>query len=579
MAREIYACDFEATTKAEDCRVWGWQYMNVFDLTDTKQGTDIDSFMDWLLKQNADCYFHNMRYDGTFILYWLFTNGYTYDDSPKQPKAKTFNTIISESGQWYQIDITTKYTGKAKPKRHHVTILDSLKKLPFPIKRIAQAFKLPILKGEIDYHTERPIGNQLTAEEKLYMNNDVEILARALAIQFEQGLTAMTIGSDSLKDFKNRIGKDQFNKFFPILDTKLDTFLRASYKGGFTWVKPEQQGKIIDGGVVLDVNSLYPWVMYEKLLPFGEPMRFKGKYKPDKNYPLYIVKFKCEFELKKGRIPTIQIKGGRFGENEYLSNSDGEEQILTMTSVDLNLFLQQYDIVGEITWIEGYKFRAYDGFFKEYIDYWADIKKKSKGAMRELAKLMLNSLYGKFGKNPDVTPKIPMLKDGVVKLDVPRDDDGNRLPEFSEPVYIPMGSFITAYAREKTILSAQQEYHRLIYCDTDSLHLIGKDIPENIPVDDKELGYWKLEYVFTKGKYLRQKTYVDQYPITWVSEKGKYKIKRIHTDIKCAGMPDKIKKTLTFERFAIGFSSPTGRLKPKNVKGGQVLIDGPYTLK
>ena len=59
---------------------------------------------------------------------------------------------------------------------------------------------------------------------------------------------------------------------------------------------------------MLDVNSLYSSVMYEKDLPFGEPIYFEGKYKPDSVYELYIQQFSCAFKLKKGKIPTIQIK-------------------------------------------------------------------------------------------------------------------------------------------------------------------------------------------------------------------------------------------------------------------------------
>src|SRR5690606_18120542 len=135
--------------------------------------------------------------DGEFIVNWLLKNGYTWDKSGKE---KTFNTVISSMGQWYVIDICYGFRGKQKL---HTTIYDSLKKLPFPVKKIAQDFKLPLAKGEIDYHKERPIGYELTEQETEYVKNDIEIIADALYIQFQQGLDRITNGSDSLKGFKS----------------------------------------------------------------------------------------------------------------------------------------------------------------------------------------------------------------------------------------------------------------------------------------------------------------------------------------------------------------------------------------
>ena len=64
--------------------------------------------------------------------------------------------------------------------------------------------------------------------------------------------------------------------------------------------------------MVFDVNSLYPYVMYEKNLPFGIPLYFKGKYKENKTYNLFIQNLRCNFKLKKNYIPTIQLKNTPF---------------------------------------------------------------------------------------------------------------------------------------------------------------------------------------------------------------------------------------------------------------------------
>lgn len=136
-------------------------------------------------------------------------------------------------------------------------------------------------------------------------------------------------------------------------------------------------------------------------LPYDLPLFYEGKYKEDKVYDLYIQMISCKFNIKKNKIPTIQIKNDRFHfkENEYLESSNGEEVTLYLTNVDLKLFFEQYDVY-ELTYICGWKFKSINGIFKDYIDKWIGrkieaSKTKNKG-QRTLAKLMLNSLYRKI---------------------------------------------------------------------------------------------------------------------------------------------------------------------------------------
>lgn len=102
MARKKYSCDFETTTKPEDCRVWAYGWMEIGNKKNYKIGSSINDFMMWCEKSQGDCYFHNLRFDGSFIVNWLLKNGYTWE---KSGQPKTFVTIISNMGQWYAIDI------------------------------------------------------------------------------------------------------------------------------------------------------------------------------------------------------------------------------------------------------------------------------------------------------------------------------------------------------------------------------------------------------------------------------------------------------------------------------------------
>ena len=89
---------------------------------------------------------------------------------------------------------------------------------------------------------------------------DVQIMAKALKILFNEKLTRMTRASNALADYKEIITKQKFEHYFPKLDYEIDKDIRQSYKGGFTYLNPIYKEKDVGEGVVLDVNSLYPSV-------------------------------------------------------------------------------------------------------------------------------------------------------------------------------------------------------------------------------------------------------------------------------------------------------------------------------
>lgn len=553
----LFTADFETTTDPLDCRVWACGICSIDETHSFKYGNSLEWFIEFA-KNNigSTFYFHNLKFDGEFILCYLFEHGYKHVTDRKKLKTKTFTTLISDKGQFYSLEICF---NKDENKTEKITIYDSLKILPFSVEAIAKGFNLPISKLEIDYDEKREIGHILTPQEIDYLRNDVEIMSRALLTLFNQDLRQMTQGSNALYDYKKIVGKKNFSKWFPIPDYDFD--IRQSYKGGFTYCDPRRQGQDIGEGVVLDVNSLYPSVMYYQPLPYGEGIFFEGKYKPDKLYNLYVQMFTCQFELKENYIPTIQLKNNlSFIPTAYLSSSEDEEVTMCLTSVDLELFFEHYHVYN-ITWHNGWKFKSTTGLFKEYIDKWNAVKMEStlngNKAMRTLAKLMLNALYGKFALNPNVQSKIPYYDNGIIKYTLGEKETRN-------PIYIPVGTFITAWARHKTITSAQKVYDRFLYADTDSLHLIGTEIPKGLEVDPVKLGTWKHESTFTRARFIRQKTYIEEID-------GEL-------NITCAGMPSRCYKHVTWDNFIAG-SSFEGKLQLTHVQGGIVLKDIDFTIK
>lgn len=592
----LYTADFETTTNEQDCRVWAWGVCEIGNPKYFAHGNTIDGFFDYMEKSdNSTFYFHNLKFDGEFIMGYLFEHGFKHVMDRTDEDTKTFTTLISDAGQFYSIKIIFEKKGK---KTKFVKIYDSLKILPFSVAQIAKGFNLPIHKLEIDYDAPREKGHILTDEEVSYLRNDVDIVARALHVLFEQGLDRMTQGSNALHDYKRTVGKNNFERWFPAPDYDHD--VRQSYKGGFTFLNPVYKDKDIGEGIVLDVNSLYPSVMHDKPLPFGEGVYFDGQYKFDSLYNLYVQMFTCQFELKPGYIPTIQLKNNlSFVPTQYLESSNGEEVTMCLTSVDLELFLEHYNVYN-IEYHSGWKFKSTIGLFTEYIDKWTKVKVEStlngNKAMRTLAKLMLNALYGKFATNPNVQSKIPYYDNGIVKY-----SKGPK--ETRSPIYIPVGTFITAWARHKTITSAQKVYNMFAYADTDSLHLelklppelssmsnddlerlttadlqkYGVPIPDDFIVDPVALGAWKIESRFTRARFLRQKSYVEDWnpPETWGNPET---YNKDLLNITCAGMPQSCYKFVTWENFHEGATYP-GKLQPKHVPGGIVLKDIDFTIK
>lgn len=566
-----YTADFETCTwLADETFVWAFAICDIENNDNIIIGNNIEDFMKWCEENhNPTIYFHNLKFDGEFIIYYLLHNGFTWIQDKKEKRNKTFTTLISDMGMFYTIEV---YFETGNKKVNKVTFIDSLKILNMSVDMIAKTFGLSISKLKIDYDEPRERGHILTEEEKAYIKNDVLIVAQALKVMFDENLTRMTIGANALSDYKDILTLNKFNHLFVSIPYEIDQDIRKAYKGGFTYLNPAYKEKDVGTGVVLDVNSLYPSVMYSKPMPFGEPYFYEGKYEEDKVYNLYIQMITCSFELKKNKIPTIQIKRSHFIENEYLTSSNNEIVCLTLTSIDLKLFLEQYDVY-DLEYIGGWKFKSLTGLFTNYIDKWISRKieatKSGNKGMRTLAKLMLNSLYGKFATSQDIQSKIPFLGDDDIIHYTFSDK------ERKKGLYIPIGCFITAYAREKTIRTSQaikdysiEKYGKdlYIYSDTDSIHTLLpiEELTKFCEIDDVELGKWAHEATFTKAKFVRQKCYLEE----------------IDNEVKitCAGMPKSCYKFVEWENFKQGFSCG-GKLTFKHIKGGVKLVETEFTIK
>lgn len=594
------------------------------------------------MKEDVIAYYHNLKFDGAFWLDFLINEmGYTTALSEvqcgekkaekwidnKNMKPKTLKCSISSMGQWYTITIKTN--------KNVIELRDSLKLLPFTLARIGKSFKLKHQKLEMEYDGFRFPGCDITDEEKAYIANDVLVLREALEFMFSEGHDKLTIGACCLSEFVNGFGKEDYDSIFPdIYKIPIDEsygspnageYVRKSYRGGWCYVVKAKRNEIKTNGTTADVNSLYPSMMSSESgnrFPVGRPTFYNMKNSSDTmkkwwlNHILwnantmqqyYFVRFKTRFYLKHGKLPFIQIKNsfrfcgtdsletsdyydkkeGRYYTQWYKPDETGKPVLtdtavtLTMTMIDLKLMLEHYDVVN-FELLDFCCFNTEIGLFDDYMEKYKNIKQNSTGAMRELAKLFLNNLYGKMAASTDSSFKVPFIKpDGVIGL---RDVEAND----KKPGYIPIGSAITSYARNFTIRAAQQNYYGIdepgfIYADTDSIHC---DLPpealKGIRVHPTDFCAWKLESCWDTAIFTRQKTYIEH-----ITKENLEPIDSPYYNVKCAGMPESCKKLFIkgmenneyqLTDFKIGLVLP-GKLMPRRIKGGILLCETTFEMR
>ena len=229
-----FACDFETTVwdKATIEKLGEQTYTEVWASAVVELGTEdvhifhsIDDTFDYFrsLKCNMVCYYHNLKFDGNFWLYYLLnvrkwkqatepTGKGEYDlefVKAKQMSNNTFSYTISDKGQWYTL--TMKVDNKI------IQLRDSLKLLPFSVKAIGKAFKTKHQKLEMEYKGFRYAGCPITDEEKQYIANDVLVVKEALEKMFADGHNKLTIGACCLSEYKSMIGPNMYDRMFPDL--------------------------------------------------------------------------------------------------------------------------------------------------------------------------------------------------------------------------------------------------------------------------------------------------------------------------------------------------------------------------
>jgi DNA-directed RNA polymerase subunit RPC12/RpoP len=475
---------------------------------------DVDSFTK--VGKKVYIFAHNARYDVqvTGGISYLVDLGYTVesfsDYSPyflcmtqkKCPQCGSFSLEEDDKTYWCD-DCGLRFLSKHVQTKN-ITILSSTNYYQFALKNLGECFNLPKL--------EAPNFKTATIEESIiYCKRDVEILKVAMLsfIKFikdeDLGSFKMTVAGQAFSAFRHKFMLE--NQIFVHRTKEAVIVERGAYAGGRNEVW--KLGKIEEDVYYVDINSMYPYVMKTKLYP-TKMVNYKYHCKP-KHLEYYI----NEGYLVTAKV-TLQTKRRCFFQKE--------KRLLFPTGL-VKTFLSTPELIDAIKHkeiIEVSECCVYEkgDLFSEFVNYFYTKRLEAKAQNDEvrtlLYKIILNSLYGKFGQKNNnweligrADPKevrtetifrkgerftVKVFGGGVFeKVELP---DGEGEAPNSFPA---IAAHVTAYARMllwDCIQIAGEE--NTYYMDTDSLfvNFAGyKNLEAAGMLSETELGKMKLEYL------------------------------------------------------------------------------------
>lgn len=378
-----------------------------------------------------------------------------------------------------------------------LTILDNMNWFPMSLKVLGDSIGLP--KYEVDFDT---VSMKALAK---YCKNDVEIMVRAqrllhTLVQSEKGAEwRQTLPSMSFRlwfnAYKPRGYWSQRPKEIKLLE-------RQSYHGGRVEVfrmKPKPNETVYK----LDVNSMYPYVMIANKYPsrfiaYSEQVTKKLPISAFKEYTAL-----AEVELKTdiSAYPLVLDKKILYPIGTFTTWLCTPEIIYALEH-------NHVKSIKRIIWYFG------DDLFGNYVSTFYAKRKEAKEnnnlGMNATYKLLLNSLYGKFGQmsievvGEDIDPNEEKHADYTI------DSRSNILHQLAyydhkrftmiqkdeSPLsFCAVASHVTAYARIYLwSLIEKAGLDNVFYCDTDSIFVNAKG-KKNLEkdIDEYELGSLKIE--------------------------------------------------------------------------------------
>ncbi|KAA0817065.1 DNA polymerase [Bacillus licheniformis] len=400
------------------------------------------------------------------------------------------------------------------------------------------------IKHPSEYHKHNSEGYYFMNVDPLepmlndYLKNDCISLYHILVklinmsqLPIEEFLKCPTTASLALKVFKTAYPND----YEKAISTKIyrkegegefyEKFIREGYYGGRTEVFVPK----LKNGFHYDVNSLYPYIMKEHKFPVGRPTYLEGHKaklmferwkKHQKGAGFIEVDVYVPEDIFIPPLPRKDKSDSKYRSFKKLIFPVGNiHGVYTYDELGLAL-----DMGCEIKKVyQGIHFNKTEYIFKDFITYFEKIKIESSGALKAFAKLMQNSLYGKFGMIRIRETMLPIDKIDICEEKgypyIIRDNElikGGKfilaqVPSHAEYIQPHIAAYVTSLARillYKSIMK-QLEKGAVNYCDTDSIacqHPFDED-----DIHESEYGKWKLEANVKKGLFIQPKLYYEKH--------------------------------------------------------------------
>lgn len=488
---------------------------------------------------NYNVYIHNLaKFDVIFLMKYLVKLGLI------EPLIHN-QRIISLKMSW-KID---KNSYKLHFRDSYLILLASLKKLStnFNVKTPKTIFPLFFVnENNFDYVGEVPninyFGNKITQEEyNKYSENfkskfwnlreetinycNIDCISLYQVIQKFNNLIFENFKINihkypTLPGLAFAIFKSNFmmETIIPKLSGKIAKDIRTSYTGGAVdmYIPTASNSTKIYG---YDVNALYPSQMKFKLMPVGRPIYFNGNIRDfDPNaFGFFYCKIIAPNNLEH---PIIQTHMKVNGLTRTVAPLGLWEGMIFSAEMDNAI---KYGYEFEILW--GYTFES-KYIFEDYVSYLHNLRNQYQKShpLNYISKILLNSLYGRFGMNDNfdsinVIPKefYPDFENKFIdqitdKIDLDyhiivfyRSSDGLIEDKGEHNVSVSVAAAISAYSRIHMSQFKNNPNINLYYSDTDSIYT-DSGLNENL-ISDMKLGKLKLEHVCKKALFLGPKLY------------------------------------------------------------------------
>ena len=350
-----------------------------------------------------------------------------------------------------------------------------------------------------------------------------------------------TIPSLALSIFRTNYLKDAK---IPLITGETYKDLVESYTGGSVDVykpRPDKDVKVRR----YDVNSLYPYVMKECPMPVGNPTYFEGDITFIEDKPFGF--FEVEVKSPNIKIPILQLRvKTKAGTRTVAPIGNWTGWYFSEELYNAAKYGYTFTIKRGYLFDKGYIFKD---FVSSFYNWKVESKKKNDTAGFLIAKLILNSLSGRFGMSPQMQNHVIVSEKESLKIltkhDVKEIIDLNNgkffisysiIEEHSDTVKIKNISVIipSAVTSHSRIFMSPFKTEKILYSDTDNIDTTDILDPSLVGTN---LGQFKLEHTFERVVFLVPKVYGgknDKYEIV--------KVKGLRTTISFDELSQLLKK-------------------------------------